>query len=110
MRSLNREEIESLDHILLCAKWIVGQFESIHCQSIANIFQKAIDDANAWIHNMVANENLPDQCEKSIHQREAEMIHSILVRYASIGNPEIKQNFLKKMALAIEEQDHNGIG
>lgn len=99
---LSKEDIENLGRIVLCAEWVVGQFEAANCQSIANIFREAIDDANAWIHNMVSHEDLSESYSKTMRQREVEILHSILVRYASINNSEVKEKALERMISAIE--------
>lgn len=94
---LSKAELESLDNTMLCAKWIISQFQAIHCDSIARIFQKALDDAYSWIQTMAANDDLPHKCADPIHLNEAQIIHNILVRYASINNPEVRKTILSKM-------------
>ncbi|NCC21907.1 MAG: hypothetical protein EOM26_05515 [Alphaproteobacteria bacterium] len=88
---------EELENIMLCARWLVHQFENINCHSLAVIFQKAINDAEAWIQTMVRHGTIPPEFSEPIKAREAELIHGILVKYASIDDPEMRREALDKM-------------
>jgi|GEM_PF-5752637 len=96
-------QTDELDKTMLCARWLVHQFEAIECESIAKIFQKAVNDADAWIHNMVIKGDLPKECFEPIKAEEISLLHNILVRYASINNPDLRREILDQMMENTEE-------
>jgi len=97
LAQVDHSQAEELENTMLCARWLVGQFESLDQESIARIFQKAVEDAEAWIHTMVARGQLPREYGEPIKAREAAAIHNILIRYASIDDPDVRKNILAKM-------------
>lgn len=99
-------DYEELENTLLCARWIVHQFENLKFESIARLFQRAIDDAEAWIGTMVQNGELPENCIESIKAEEAKIIHNILIKYASIDNSQLRKEILDEM-LRITKHSHN---
>ena len=97
---------EELENTMLCARWLVHQFENLQFESIARLFQRAIDDAEAWIETMVQSGALPVDCLEPIKAEEAKAIHNILVKYASIDDAQMRQDILNEM-LRITKQSHN---
>ncbi len=90
-------DIEELENTMLCARWLVHQFEDLHFESIARLFQRAIDDAEAWIETMVRNGEMPEKATEPIKAEEAKAIHNILIKYASIDDAGIRQDILREM-------------
>lgn len=88
---------QEIENVLLCAHWLVRQFEEIRCQELAALFSRAVEDAEAWVHSMVITGRLADDAEAPIEEREAKSIHRILVKYASISDEGARENILQEM-------------
>jgi hypothetical protein len=88
-----------------CARWLVREFETLDCASIARIFQRAVDDADSWIQTMALRGKLPSESEAPIRAKEAEVIHNILIKYASIDDPGMRRDILGKMMSSLEESN-----
>lgn len=99
-------DIQELDNLILCAKWLVVQFENINCKSLAAIFQKSINDSEAWIENMVEQSLLPQKNLELIKLGEAESIRKILIKYASINDPDIRKDILDRMVSIANGSSH----
>lgn len=97
LTKLKDNQAEELENTMLCARWLVHQFEELHCESIAKIFQKAVNDADSWIQTMVVQGNLPEEYAEPIKAKEAALIHNLLIKYASIDDPDLRKNVLDKM-------------
>lgn len=92
------DQAEALENTMNCARWLVREFENINCDGIAVIFDRAISDAETWVQTMVEKRALPEGCSDSIRAHEAAEIHNILIRYASIDNPDIRKKVLERMS------------
>ena len=92
------DQIEALENTMNCARWLVHEFENINCDGIAIIFDRAVSDAETWVQTMVENGALPEGCSNSIQAHEVAEIHSILVRYASIDDPNVRKKILERMS------------
>ncbi len=95
-----KEWAESIENTMCCARWLVREFENISCDGIASIFDRALKDAEILIQKMSVSEDLPRSCSESIRQREANLIHGILVRYASIDDEILRKKILDGMMAA----------
>lgn len=107
LNSARNERADGLNKTMSCARWIVREFEELQCDSIARIFQRAVDDADSWIQTMALRGRLPDACEEPIRAKEAAVIHNILIKYASIDDPIMRQDILGKMMASIEEKSND---
>ncbi len=94
----NKEKTQDLENAMNCARWLVREFENINFSCIAMLFDRAVSDAETWIQTMVEDGALPEGCAQSIQAQEAAKIHTILVRYASIDNPVIREKILERMS------------
>jgi hypothetical protein len=99
------QRADALAKTMDCARWIVQEFETLQCASIARIFQRAVDDADSWIQTMALRGKLPRESEEPIRAKEAAVIHNILIRYASIEDPVIRRDVLGKMMASIGDND-----
>ncbi len=99
-------DYEELQNTLLCAHWLVHQFENLELQSIANLFQQALNDTESWLETMSNTGIIDYQCLETVKEREAKAIHNILIKYASIENKEIREGILGEM-LRITKQSYN---
>ena len=97
LTKLKDNQAEELENTMLCARWLVLQFEDLHCGSIAKIFQRAVNDADAWIQTMVIQGKLPEEYAEPIKAKEAALIHNLLIKYASIDDPDLRKSVLDKM-------------
>lgn len=93
---------DDLNNIMTCARWLVREFEKIHCPSLANLFQKAVDDAESWILHMKDYGHLSTPPSEAAMQKEAELIRDLLMRYANIKDPEIRTSFIQGMLSSLE--------
>lgn len=93
----DRDEFEQIENTLLCAKWLVKQFEDLKLITVARLFQNAIDDSEAWIHTMISQEKWSKQHADKIREQEAKSIHNILIKYASINDVQIREELLNEM-------------
>lgn len=105
---LNNSRAESLINTMSCARWLVGQFEELGCGSIARVFQRAVDDADAWIQTKALNGQLPKEVAEPIKSKEAVMIHNLLIKYASISDPEKREQILDDMLESIKDEANEG--
>lgn len=105
MLKAKEQRADGLNKAMNCARWLVREFESLQCDSIARIFQRAVDDADSWIQTMALRGKLPNECEEPIRAKEAAVIHNILVKYASIGDPTMRQDILGRMMSSLEESN-----
>jgi hypothetical protein len=96
---------DGLQKTMNCARWIVQEFQSLHCAGIARIFQRAVDDADSWIQTMAVRGQLPSESSEPIKAKEAAVIHNILIKYASIDDPAMRKIILGKMMATIEENE-----
>lgn len=94
---MEENKLDELDKTMLCAKWIVTQFEKNGYSSISRIFQIAVNDAEAWIHAMVTEGKISKDSFEPIKAEEVKLLHNILVRYASISNPDHRNKVLESM-------------
>lgn len=94
----NQGKTQDLENAMNCARWIVREFENINFPCIAMLFDRAVSDAETWIQTKVEDGALPEICAQSIQAQEAAKIHTILVRYASIDNPAIREKILERMS------------
>lgn len=99
----NNTRAESLINTMSCARWLVGQFEELGCDSIARVFQKAVDDADAWIQTKAVNGQLPKEAAEPIKSKEVLLIHNMLVKYASIPDPKQREQILDDMLQTVSE-------
>lgn len=90
---VNLGDDQGLDGVIVCAKWLVSELERLGCQSLANIFDKAVEDAESWIENMGEQQDVSD-CKEAIEAREAYQILTLLKKYAAIQDPEKRQALL----------------
>ena len=97
---------KEFEQLLLCAHWIVGQFEDMHLYSIAKIFQLAVEDAESWVHTMAANDGLMQEYDDVIKLTEAQAIRGLLVKYANIQDPEKRKEVLEKMNSVTQTIEH----
>ncbi|AEP10306.1 hypothetical protein [Micavibrio aeruginosavorus] len=95
-----KELAENIENAMCCARWLVREFENISCDGIASIFERAVKDAEFLIQKMSISDDLPRSCFESIRQKEANMIHGILVRYASIDDEVLRKKILDSMMAA----------
>lgn len=98
------QRAEGLVNTMSCARWLVQQFEVLDCASIARIFQKAVDDADSWIQTMAMGGALPKESADPIRAREAELIHNMLVKYASINDPSTRNALLSNMISSLDDE------
>src|SRR5688572_26978636 len=105
---MNSARAKSLINTMGCARWIVGQFEELGCDSIARVFQRAVDDADAWIQTKALNGHLPKEAAEPIKSKEAIMIHNLLIKYASISDPERRKQILDDMLESVHEEANEG--
>lgn len=103
---LSEQDAAQIENVMLCARWLVHQFENINCGSVARLFQKAIDDAEAWVQTKILNGEISEQYGEPIKSREAKIIHNILIKYASIEDPEMRDAILGEMIGATKRISH----
>ena len=104
MRTSERNlKTEDLQNTLLCAHWLIGQFDTMGMKSVANIFQRALDDTMSWIGNMSTPSGSLAPYQGDIEIREVKILRSFLIKYASIHNPEERKKALEKMRSAVEK-------
>lgn len=103
MHKTKNHRAEELSQTINCARWLVKQFEELDCTSIAKIFQRAVDDADAWIQTMAVGGRLPKEIAEPIRAREASLIHNMLVKYASIDDPLARKDILNEMLSSVEK-------
>ena len=96
----SKEWAENIENTMCCARWLVREFENISCNGVASIFDRAVKDAEVLIQKMSVSEDLPRACLESIRQKEANLIHGILVRYASIDDEIVRKKILDGMMAA----------
>ena len=97
---------EELHNILTCIRWLIQQLEEMQYDSIAVVFQKAVDDAEGWIHTMSENGLSLTERNEKLFLSEALMIRKLLVRYSSIQDPETRKSILEDMAQLTKEAKH----
>lgn len=105
-RTLGAEDLKELENIMLCAKWLIVQFENLDLLGLARLFQNAVSDAEAWIENMIYKEEFSSDFLDPVKDQESKAIYNILVKYASIGDPEIRKRILSEMSNATEKKYH----
>lgn len=104
MPKSRNQRAEELANTINCARWLVKQFEDLDCPSIAKIFQRAVDDADTWIQTKALGGQLPKETATPIRAREANLIHSMLVKYASIDDPIARRDILQDMLSSVEAE------
>jgi uncharacterized protein YutE (UPF0331/DUF86 family) len=97
---------EEIQNILMCAKWLVHQFENMNMQSVANIFQQALNEAEIWVETMAQNGRIEYEHIEQVKEQEAKAIHNILVKYASIEDKDIRDGILNEM-LRMTKESYN---
>ncbi len=102
----NHADVEEVRNTLVCAKWLVHQFENMNMHSVASLFQQALSDAEIWIENMTDQDGLEHKFVEEVKEQEAKAIHNILVKYASIDDKDIREGILSEM-LRITKQSYN---
>ena len=103
----NNDRAEALINTMGCARWLVGQFEEIDCGTLAKFFQRAVDDADAWIQTKAVDGQLPKETAAPIKAREVLMLHNLLVKYSSFS-PDIRERFLSEMNKGLDKKDTPG--
>lgn len=97
-------DIAELENLMLCARWLVLQMEELSCFSLANIFQKALDDSEAWIKNMICDDSLVAEANIRPFSTEAEIIRKLLVKYAGIKDQNTRDSILRRMELISDKK------
>ena len=97
---------EELHNILTCIRWLIQQLEEMHYESIAVVFQKAVEDTESWIHTMLESGLTLTEKNEKLFLNEALIIRKLLVRYSSIQDPEIRKSILENMARLTQKSKH----
>jgi len=93
---------DDLENTIICAHWLIEEFEKINLHSVAQIFQRALDDTLSWLNTMSPQDGYFQKYSEDVKTREAQLIRDILIKYASIQNPHKRKKALQKMQLAIQ--------
>jgi len=88
---------EELENTMACARWLVREFEQLNCQSLANLFQNSVEDAEVWISHMGNSDHVKYKYESKIKEKEAQAIHRMLIKYAGINDANIRKKIIKEM-------------
>ncbi len=98
--SMQKKRNSDLENTLVCAHWLIEEFEKMGLLSIAKIFQGALDDSIAWLNTMPPQNNQAKKYRATAKIREAQVIRDILVKYATIQDPIKRKKVLDKMKLS----------
>ncbi len=97
---MQKKQYSDLENTLVCASWLVEEFEKMGLHSIAKIFQGALDDSIAWLNTMPRQNSQAQKYRATAKIREAQVIRDILVKYATIQDPIKRKKVLEKMKLS----------
>lgn len=102
----NEIDFQEVEKVMVCAKWIIYQFEELSCLTLARVFQKAFDDAEAWIENIPQSKDHQGASEPRPFLLDAEVIRKLLIRYASIRDINTRHDILKGMEEITKKKAH----